>query len=414
MAGKSKNILFLSNRGLLPIKDGHTRRSFNILKGLAEKNKVYFLSLYETPAEVSYENVKQLEKICHRVEFLPCPSKKISLEMLTRLFRSLFSFEPYTVWRHYSKPFLKRVDELISSKRFDLVHCDILPICYTVQNRAKIFRSVTDHDVSYQKCLSIAKDKRNLFLKYFMYLEAWKLKRLEKNIFKHVDLGVAVSESDKKSLQKLCPEGKFLVVENGVELDKFQTVAEMPEKSKLLWLGGFGHYPNIQGILFFLNNVYPQIKKAVPGVSLDIVGGGVTVEIKQFAERDSTINVTGYVDDPLPYLHRAAVFVAPILSGGGTKLKVLEAMAAGKAVVTTSKGCEGIDGMPGQHYLVADDHDHFAENVIRLLNDKLLRSYIQDNAKKLVNADYDFNTICIKLDDYYNFALNRQQLQTFN
>ena len=127
-----KKILFLSNRGLLPIKDGHTRRSFNILRGLAKNNHVYFLSLFEKSDEVSSENINELKKICHQVEFLPAPSKKLGMGMIIRLIRSMFSLDPYTVWRHYSRSFLKRVDELVSSGRFDLVHCDILPICYTV------------------------------------------------------------------------------------------------------------------------------------------------------------------------------------------------------------------------------------------------------------------------------------------
>lgn len=403
---KSKKILFLSNRGLLPVKDGHTRRSFNILKGLAQNNQIYFLSLFETPDEVTDNNIQQLKKICQHVEFLPSPPKKISLGMIARLIRSIFSLDPYTIWRHYSRPFLKRVDELISSERFDLIHCDILPICYTVRDRNNIFRSVTDHDVSYLKCLSMARNEKNALLKMFMLLETRKLKRLEKNIFKQVDLGIVVSELDKSNLQKLCPDGNFLVVENGVETDKFIPDTAQQQKTKLLWLGGFGHYPNKQGILFFLNEVYPLVKKEVPGVSMDIVGGGITDEIRRLTQMDSSLNLIGYVDDPLPYLQRATVFVAPIFSGGGTKLKVLEAMAAGKAVVTTRVGCEGIDGMPGQHYLVADDSHLFAMNIIELLNDESLRTTLQINARKIVSVEYDFDEICRKLDSYYNRALS--------
>ena len=240
-----------------------------------------------------------------------------------------------------------------------------------------------------------------------MYLEASKLKMLEKNIFKQIDLGIVVSELDKKKLQKLCPKGNFLVVENGVDIDKFQPVLEMQEQSKLLWLGGFGHYSNREGVIFFQNEVYPLVKKEVPGVSMDIVGGGITNEIRRFAQIDSSINLTGYVDDPLPYLNRATVFVAPVFTGGGTKLKVIEAMAAGKAVVTTTVGCEGIDGIPGQHYFVADDSHGFAMHVVRLLNDESLRAFLQINAREFVSAEYDFNKICRKLDDYYNLALNR-------
>ena len=127
---KPLKILFLSNRSPLPIIDGHTRRTFNILKGLSENNQVYLLSLFETPAEIEAHNIKKLERFCHKVEFLPSPSKKVSIPMLARLLRSLFSREPYTIWRHYSKSFSVRVDQLIQKESFDIVHCDILPIVY--------------------------------------------------------------------------------------------------------------------------------------------------------------------------------------------------------------------------------------------------------------------------------------------
>jgi glycosyltransferase involved in cell wall biosynthesis len=399
---RPKEILFLSNRGFLPINDGHSRRSFNILKGLAENNKIYFLFLYEKPEEVSPANIEQLKKICHCVEFLPAPSKKVSAGFIFRLIKSLFSLYPYTVWRHYSNQFKKRVDELISSGKFDLVHCDNLPICYTVQFKKNIFCSITDHDVSYLKCLSIGKEARNFLLKSFLYLEAYKIKILEKNIFNKVNLGIVVSENDKIILQKLCPNGNFLVVENGVDLDIFKPSWELQEKGKLLWLGGFNHIPNKQGIYYFLEKIYPLVKLHGPNISIDIIGGGVTDELKKFSENDLSINFIGYVDDPMPFIHRAEVFVAPILSGGGTKLKVLEAMATGKAIVCSSFGCEGIEGVNGHHYIVADNPLQFAQDIINILNDNFIKESLQVNAAELVRQSYGFAYTCKKLNDYYN------------
>jgi len=398
---KPKEILFISNRGVLPIKDGHSRRSYNILKGLAENNHVYFLSLFETPEEVCVENIEKLKKICHQVEFLPCPSKKMSLGMLLRLVRSFFSVDPYTLWRHYSKQLQRRADELMSSGQFDLVHCDNMPVCYTVRGRKDVFRSVTDHDVSYLKCLSVGRESRNILLKCFLYFEAFKIKRLEKNIFTQVDLGIVVSEHDKEILKKLCPEGDFIVVENGVELDLFKPSSELHKQNKLLWVGGFNHYPNKQAVSYFLEKIYPLVKQSVPDVSIDIVGGGVTEDFRKISMKDSSIKFTGYVDDPLPYIHSASVFVAPILSGGGTKLKVLEAMATGKAIVCTTIGCEGIDGIPGQHYIVADEAHSFAKAVISVLKSESLRKELQVNVVEFVGARYDYNKICMKLNSHY-------------
>lgn len=325
--------------------------------------------------------------------------------MLARMARSFLSFEPYTIWRHHSRTFVKRVNELISTGQFDLVHCDILPICYAIRDRRDVFRSITDHDVSYLKCLSMARKNKNIFLKIFLLLEAMKLKRLERNVFKEVDLGIVVSEQDREVLGNLCSEGNFLVVENGVELDEVHSSGEPQDEKKLMWLGGFDHFPNRQAVLFFLEKVFPLLKREAPDVSLDIIGGGVTKELRRFALNDPRINFTGYVEDPLPYMHRAAVFIAPILSGGGTKLKVLEAMAAGKAVVTTTVGCEGIDGISGRHFIVADDYLDFADNVLLLLNNKKMRNALQKNAREFIKSKYDYTKIAEKLDNYYNACL---------
>ena len=398
-------ILFLSNRSPLPIKDGHTRRTFNILKGLSEKNQVYFLSLYETPEEIETDNVKELESFCHRVELLPSPSKKFSIPMLVRLIRSFFSREPYTIWRHYSKKLSKRVAHLINKNEFDLVHCDILPIVYTIRNKDNIFRSVTDHDVSYLKCLRMAKDSSNLLLEAFCYLEAFKLKRLESRIFRELELGIVVSEVDKSLLQKLCPEGRFEVIENGVDVSKFRPNPEKADPNTLLWVGGFDHFPNKQGIYWFLDSVFPLIKRGLPEIELQLIGGGVPDKLKRLASADFSIKLLGYVDDPIPYIQRATVFIVPILSGSGTRLKLLEAMAVGKAIVTTNIGCEGIEGADDKHFLITDTPEQFSAAITKLLNDKKLRLFISNNARQIAEKKYDWKILLERLDSVYKELL---------
>jgi glycosyltransferase involved in cell wall biosynthesis len=401
MMSRPLKILFLSNRGFLPIKDGHTRRSYNILKGLAERNQVYFLSLYETQEEIDPINIRELEGFCSKVEFHPAPPKKMGLPMLRRLIRSLFSTDPYTIWRHYSKPFLKRVDSLISCEEFDLVHCDILPIAYTVRNKNGILRSITDHDVSYLKCLRIGQGSKNVFLKVFLFFESLKLKRLESQIFRQVDLGIAVSEVDREILQRLCPQGKFFVVENGVDTGKFLPDESQIESNTLLWIGGLNQLPNRQGISYFLEEVYPEIKERMPDVKLEIIGGGVTERLRRMANTDASINLLGYVEDPLPQMQRASVFIAPILSGGGTRLKLLEAMSAGKAIVTTSIGCEGIEGTDGTHFIVADTPKDFAKAIIKIIHDPALRIRLGNSARELTEKIYDWRIITEKLIQGY-------------
>lgn len=394
-------ILFISNRSLLPIVDGHTRRSFNVLKGLSEKNQVYFLSLVETPMEMENNNVNELKKLCQTVEFYPSPSKKISTSMIIRLLGSFFSTQPYTIWRHYSKQFLSRVEELIQKESFDIIHCDILPMAYTISKATSVFRSLTNHDVSYLKCLRMARDTSNSLLKMFCYFEAYKLKKFESIIFDKVDLGIVVSEVDKLELQKICPDGKFEVIENGVDADKFNSDHKNIEPNTLLWLGGFAHYSNKQGVYWFLEKIYPIIKEEKKEIKFQLVGGRVTDKLRHYASVDPSIELLGYVDDPLPYLQKATVFIAPILSGSGTKLKLLEAMAAGKAIVTTSVGCEGIEGIDKEHFLIADSPKKFAHKVVDVINDEKLRHQIGCTARELILQKYGWGEIINKINSVY-------------
>lgn len=386
-------ILFLTNRCPYPIKDGQTRRTYNILKGLALRHEVHLLSLYESPDEASCENVKHLKGFCERVEMLPAPSKNLSFTMLTRLLRSLFSIDPYTVWRHYSREYASQVQVWGNSTSYDVVHCDILPLVYSVRGLKESFRTLTDHDVSYVKTKRLATQARNPALKVFLYFEALKLKWLESRIFSKLELGIVVSELDRQHLKRLCPGGRFTVVENGVDVRTFIPDPDAVEPNALAWLGGFHHSPNCEAVKFFVEAIYPSIKQQMAEVRLYVVGGGVPDWLKKMTKGDSSIILTGYVDDPLPYIQQAAVFVAPILSGGGTKLKVLEAMAVGKAIVSTSIGVEGIDGNDQEHFMVADDPSVFADRAVSLLRDPVLRESIGANARRRAMEQYDWETI---------------------
>jgi glycosyltransferase involved in cell wall biosynthesis len=386
-------ILFLTNRSPYPIKDGQSRRTYNILKGLASRHEVYLLSLVESTEEALPKNVRNLKGFCKQVELLPAPSKSLSLGMAARLLRSLFSTDPYTVWRHYSRQYARRVRMWVDTAPFDVVHCDILPLAYCIRDLNGPVRTLTDHDVSYLKAQRLAARARNPALKLFLYIEALKLKWLESRIFSRLDLGIAVSELDRKHLERLCPKGRFVVVENGVDVRAFIHNPDAVEPNMLLWMGGFHHSPNCEAVRFFLEEIYPGIKRKKAEVKLYVVGGDTPEWLKKSAIADPSIVLTGYVDDPLPYIQRAAVFVAPILSGGGTKLKVLEAMAVGKAIVSTSIGVEGIEGKDREHFMVADGPEEFSSEVVSLLNDRVFREYLGANARKRATERYDWEAI---------------------
>jgi glycosyltransferase involved in cell wall biosynthesis len=321
------------------------------------------------------------------------------------------SSDPYTVWRHYSPAYVKRVKGLIKERKFDLIHCDILPLANTIRNLKTIPCTLTDHDVSYLKALRISKQSRNVFLKLFLYIESLKLKNFERRIFGQIYRGITVSEIDKKILSELCPTGNFTVIENGVDTDAFKPAESEILSNTLLWVGGFGYSPNREAIYYFLEEIYPLIKRVMTNVKLNIIGGDVTGKLINITSGDPSIKVFGYVDDPVPYIQKATVFIVPILSGSGTRLKTLEAMAAEKAIVTTSVGCEGIEGADKIHYLIADKPEDFANSVVDILKNPDLRSQLGTNARKLAMQKYDWKFILNKLNKFYEDLTAKFQIR---
>jgi glycosyltransferase involved in cell wall biosynthesis len=287
---------------------------------------------------------------------------------------------------------------------FDVVHCDILPLAYCIRGLRGPYRTLTDHDVSYLNAKRLAAQVRSPALKLFLYLEALKLKRLESRIFSQLDLGIAVSELDRRHLERLCPGGHFAVVENGVDVRAFVPNPDAIDPNALVWVGGFYQFSNCEAVRFFLEEIYPRIKQEKAEIKFYVVGGGIPDWLRSLATGDPSIVLTGYVDDPLTFIQRAAVFVAPILSGGGTKLKILEAMAVGKAIVSTSIGVEGIEGNDQEHYVVADGPDAFSSRVLSLLNDRIFRERLGANARTLAMEKYDWEAICEAISGIYQSA----------
>jgi len=400
-------ILFLANRIPYPVRDGQARRTYHVLRGLAERHDVHLLSMYESAEEARPETLAHLRSFCARVDVMPAPRKDLSLPMLWRLLRSVVSVDPYTVWRHYSAAYARRVEDTVKAEAFDLVHCDILPIVYAVRRLDTRCLVLTDHDVSHLKARRLARQRRNPAAKLFIHYEATKLRRLERLALRAVDLGVVVSDLDRRSLETLCADTPLAVVENGVDVEAFVPRPSVVVPNTLVWVGGFQHHSNYEAVRYFLETIYPSIRRAQDDVTLTIVGSDPPPSLQRLIRDDPSVSLTGYVDDPLPHVQRAAVFVAPILSGGGTKLKVLEAMAAGKAIVSTTIGVEGIHGVDGEAFLIADRPDAFADAVVTLLRDADRCGRLGASARRIAETRYDWRAICDGMSAVYERAASR-------
>lgn len=207
---------------------------------------------------------------------------------------------------------------------------------------------LANHNVESQRLYSFVSGKRNYIAKLFWYLQYLKLRRFEKLYLKQFDLCVVVSENDKESLTQLCGKMNIKIIPNGVDIKYFRHCNGSIEEGSLIWVGAMNDPYNKDAVDYFLDDIYLLIKNKIPNVKIYFIGKSPTKKLLRFAEKDHRLNIIGYVHDVRPYVAKSSVVVAPIRCEGGTKYKVLNALAQGKAVVTL--GAEGINVIHGEIY----------------------------------------------------------------
>jgi glycosyltransferase involved in cell wall biosynthesis len=216
---------------------------------------------------------------------------------------------------------------------------------------------------------------------------------------------IVVSESDRRILLSMNPHLRIDVIPNGVDTNLYQPLAHSSISPALVFVGNMGYRPNIDAMNYFCRAIYPQIRREVADLEMWIVGINPSPEVKQL--EGNGVHVTGPVNDVRPFYSRSTVCVIPLRAGGGTRLKILEAMAVGRPIVSTSIGCEGLEVVDGEHLFIADTPQQFVERTIALLRDEGLRQRISTQARKLVVTQYDWELITQRALQVYSRIARR-------
>jgi hypothetical protein len=229
----------------------------------------------------------------------------------------------------------------------------------------------------------------------WQYWFSWqKMRRYERGLYRRCDLVTLVSEQDRAYAEHVVPGGgpQLEVIPNGVDCEQNAFQGGQGDSKGLIYNGAMTYQANYHAVRYFLDDIYPQVKAAVPEVTFKVTGSTEGVALDGLALDDS-VRLTGFVDDIRAEVAGAAVCVVPLREGGGTRLKILEAMALGTPVVSTSKGAEGLSVTAGEHLLIADDAAGFARETARLLGDEGLRRRLAENGRRLVETRYDWQQI---------------------
>ncbi len=379
------NILMISHTPLFPPRSGVVRRNLHLFLEAAREHTVSLLILGS--GHDGDEFRRHYADRCRAAVTLDI--RNVGWRRVLRVCLYILTGRGWV--RHWhTRKVQKAIDALCANAKPDVVHLtNPLLRMYSFPSSARIVADA--HNVEYDNLERVSQESQGVVRRLFFRAFAWRLKEEESASCRRCDVVMAVSDRDRAMFRRMAPSTRIALVPNGVDLGEFVAPHTTRTQHTLLFVGMLDYQPNDTGIRFFLNNVFPRIRERVPDAHLTIVGGNPSPAVRNAAS--PSVRVTGFVDDVRPYLQEAAVLVVPIYAGGGTRLKLLEAMAMGIPAVSTTIGCEGLDVRHNEHLLVADEPDAFADAVVRLLGDPALRTTLAERALAAVRAEHGWDRI---------------------
>lgn len=400
-------LLFVTPQLPYPPQKGTTTRNFNIIKNLSRDHEVHLISFGDSR---DYEALATLRGFCQSVEVCDAPARTMSSRLRDLFLNPL----PDLAIRLASLGLARKLRETLLNRRFDVLQIEGLEMTWhwkaiwaDEKVRSAVGAIVLDeHNAEYvlqQRAFEIDRTMPARWVGAFYSLVQWqKLRRYEADICRRVDAVVVVSEADKEALETITRLPRVAVVPNGVDVDYFKlNEPEAEEKAPtLLFTGTMDFRPNVDAVNWFCKEILPLIHQEIPEAEFYVVGRDPLPSVLELG-RDPRVFVAGFVEDVRPYFRQASVYVVPMRFGGGIRFKVLEAMAAGVPVVSTTMGAEGIEVESERHLVVADDPDSFAQCVVRLLREKGRRRAMIENARSVIERKYDWRNIVPKLEELY-------------
>ena len=404
MSGQPR-LLFLSQTLPYPVDSGVAIRTYNVLRILAAAFDVTALCFYRSKGGKADPHLASsraaLNKLA-RTEVFPIPQEHAPQRYVWDHLRSVVARRVYTRYAYQSSAFQQRLDELLRDHDFDLVHADSLDLSGYLARVQGLPVVCVHHNVESELLRRRGQVERHLWRRQYLFHQARLMEQEERRWCPRVALNVAVSAADAALLRQRAAGSEVLVVPNGVDLDYFR--AEPGKDEGIVFLGGTTWFPNRDALGYLVADILPEIRRRKGDVPVRWVGHVSDEERRTFGGPGG-IEFVGYVPDVRPWLRDAACSIVPLRVGGGTRLKILDAWAMGKPIVSTSIGCEGLDAVDGDNLLIRDDPAGFADAACRLLDDAALRRRLGGQARATVERSYGWSAIGARMVQRYHELL---------
>jgi len=402
-------ILIISNAMPYPPDAGEKIRNYNLIKHISQAHDVSLIT--QIMAEHEKQFIPKLRKYCSRVNtvFL---KKRSKFHHMPGLIRYLISGEPLDNKFVFIDDMKRKIRELTYLESFDIIqieHSFMAPYIKAISKVNNSKKVLTFHNIATLQYHRILKTEKIISKKIRTSINWIQMKKWEAKFAMNFDLCLTMSDNEKKFLQSINPKLNIAVIPNGVDIEKCRPLPVNFKTNNLLYIGKMNYQPNVDAVLYFAKEIFPVIKRQTKNTKLFIVGSNPAEDIKQL-EKNKDIIVTGYVDDVQPFYEQCAVSVVPLRAGSGTRLKILESMAFGRPVISTSIGCEGLHVCNNENIIISDKPDEFARKTVELLQNKEFREKISQNGRNLVKYNYSWESIAKKQIQIYEKLTKMKQL----
>ena len=390
-------ILWVKVGGLWPPTTGGRLRSLHMIAELSQRHRVDLLTTQRLADEAA--SLRARLPACERIDALPYTlPKQGTARFALAVARSWASPYPADLWRWRIPAVRARIRERIK-EGVDLCVADFLVAMPNLPTRTSTPVVLFEHNVEYMIWKRLHEVEKRPWRRTLLALEWRKMRHYEAKACAQAGLTVAVSEADRALLAANAPGADIRAIGTGVDTAYFHPNGAVEAPATLVFTGSMDWYPNEDAIMYFIDAILPELRREVPGLSLAVVGRDPTDRLRA-ACAAAGVHVTGTVADIRPYVAEAAVYVVPLRIGGGTRLKIFEALAMGKAVVSTRVGAEGLPIVSGQHFLQADGPADFAQAVVTLLKDPDRRHALGMAGRRLVEERYSWAQVTRQFESH--------------
>lgn len=403
---KGFRVLFLTQILPYPPDAGPRIKTWNVLRALHSAGCRITLVSYVRDDEVRH--VPMVRSICEEVVTLPMRRSRI--KDAVHFLRSIWQARPFLIVRDDSSAMRREVNRLAATGRYSAIHLDQVTMTQFALGKSDLYRIFDAHNATW-KILSRSRRTNPWWVRPVLGLEERKMQVYEAKVVSSFERTLTVTDEDRETLLQAIEfiggdpaevENRVISIPISIDTDRLTALDRQPDSDEILTLGSLNYAPNAEGIRWFAKRVFPRVQRRRPKAHLTVIGKNPPADLVRLGRQSGgAISVLGYVEDLEPNYLSASVFVVPVLSGSGMRVRILEAFARGVPVVTTPVGLEGVDARDGEEVLVAEGEEALASAVLRLVADSALQRRLASNGRELAVRRYDWRrALAPMLSDY--------------